>query len=155
MAKLADVEVGAPAPEFEAVDETGKVHRLSDYRGRVLVLYFYPKDNTPGCTTEACDFRDSHSLFLKKKAAVLGVSPDPAAAHQRFKAKHGLPFPLLVDEDKALCKSYGVWQQKTLYGRKFMGVVRSTFVIGPDGRVKSAVRGVKVAGHAQAVLEGI
>lgn len=155
MAKLADAEVGAPAPEFEAVDETGKVHRLSDYRGRVLVLYFYPKDSTPGCTTEACDFRDNHAAFLKKKAAVLGVSPDSAASHQRFKAKQALPFPLLVDEDRALAKAFGVWQQKTLYGRKFMGVVRSTFVIGPDGKIRDAVRGVKVAGHAQAVLEGI
>jgi peroxiredoxin Q/BCP len=151
----AGLQVGDLAPDFSALDESGKVHRLKDYRGKTVVLYFYPKDQTPGCTTEACDFRDSHAKFSKKGAVVLGVSPDSAASHQKFIAKQNLNFPLLVDEDKALCKLYGVWQLKTLYGREFMGVVRSTFVIGPDGRLKEIVRKVSVAGHAQAMLEAI
>ena len=151
----AEVTAGSAAPDFSAADETGKAHSLSSYRGKTVVLYFYPKDNTPGCTAESCDFRDNYKAFLKKGAVVLGVSPDSAKSHQGFKAKQNLPFPLLVDEDKALCQLYGVWKEKSLYGRKFMGVERSTFVIGPDRRVKDAVRKVKVDGHVKAVLEGI
>ena len=144
--------IGDKAFEFEAMDETGKKHSLKEYRGKTVVLYFYPKDQTSGCTKEACDFRDSLSLFSKKGAVVLGVSPDSARSHQNFKEKHSLSFPLLVDEDKALCKAYGVWKEKSMYGRKYMGVERSTFVIGPDGRIQEAFRKVKVPGHVQELL---
>ena len=151
----AELKVGDPAPAFSALDEAGKKHSLVAYKGKTVVLYFYPRDNTPGCTKEACDFRDSSSRFTKKGAVLLGVSPDSASSHQNFKTKFSLPFPLLVDEDKALCKAYGVWQEKSLYGRKFMGVVRSTFVIGPDGKFKEMVRKVSVDGHAKAMLEAV
>ncbi len=154
-ATKATLEPGSLAPAFALADENGKLHRLSDYRGKTVILYFYPKDNTPGCTVEACDFRDRHADFLKKGAVVLGVSPDAAKAHLGFKAKHGLPFPLLVDEGHAAALAYGVWKEKSLYGRRFMGIERSTFVIGPDGRLQQVLRKVSVAGHAQALLGGI
>ncbi len=154
-ALASELQVGDLAPDFSAVDETGASHRLKDYRGKTVVLYFYPKDQTPGCTIEACDFRDRYEGFLKKKAVVLGVSPDNAASHENFKRKQKLPFPLLIDEDKALCRAYGVWQKKSLYGREFMGVVRSTFVIGPDGKLTRVERKVSVAGHAQSILEAL
>ena len=152
---LSELQIGDSAPSFDAVDETGARHALSGYKGKTVVLYFYPKDSTPGCTTEACDFRDNHKAFQKKGAVILGVSPDSAKSHQNFKTKQALPFPLLVDEDKKLCFAYGVWQEKTLYGRKFMGVVRSTFVIGPTGRLVQAIRKVSVAGHAKSILETV
>jgi thioredoxin-dependent peroxiredoxin len=153
--RLRDVGVGDKAPSFSASDETGRNWSLKGLKGRTFVLYFYPKDNTPGCTSEACDFRDRYDAFARKKVAVLGVSPDGAKSHAGFKAKHGLPFPLLIDEDKTICRAYGVWRLKTLYGRRFMGVERSTFVVGPDGRVKGAVRKVSVAGHAESVLASV
>ena len=155
--KLEEAVVGAgdKAPEFSAQDETGRPWSLKALKGRTVVLYFYPKDDTPGCTAEACDFRDLFDSFAKKKAIVLGVSPDSAKSHAGFKAKHGLPFPLLVDEDKALCRAYGVWREKSMYGRKYMGVERSTFVIGADGRVERALRKVSVPGHAQSMLEAV
>lgn len=156
MPKVAEeLKAGDAAPQFRALDETGKEHRLSDYKGKTVVLYFYPKDSTPGCTVEACDFRDHHKAFLKKGAVVLGVSPDSAKSHRNFKTKQELPFPLLVDEDKTLAKLYGVWKEKSLYGRKFMGVERSTFVIGPDGLVKQALRKVSVSGHVRSILGGL
>ncbi|MDE2490997.1 MAG: peroxiredoxin [Elusimicrobia bacterium] len=150
--KPSGVDVGDKAPSFSAQDETGRTWSLKALKGRTFVLYFYPKDSTPGCTIEACDFRDRYDAFARKKVAVLGVSPDGAKSHAGFKAKHGLPFPLLVDEDRAICRAYGVWRLKTLYGRKFMGVERSTFVVGPDGLIKEAVRKVSVAGHAESIL---
>jgi len=153
--KLKDLVAGDKAPDFSASDETGRVWSLKALKGKTVVLYFYPKDNTPGCTTEACDFRDRYDAFAKKKVVVLGVSPDSAKSHAGFKAKHALPFPLLVDEDKAICSAYGVWKEKSMYGRKFMGVERSTFVIGPDGKLKDAVRKVSVTGHAQSMLEAV
>ncbi len=152
---LHEPQVGDAAPAFTALDDAGRKHSLSDYKGRTVVLYFYPKDSTPGCTTEACDFRDLHGRFAKKGAVVLGVSPDSAKSHQNFKTKHELPFPLLVDEDKTLANAYGVWKEKSMYGRKFMGIERSTFVIGPDGRLKQVVRKVSVSGHAAQILEGV
>jgi peroxiredoxin Q/BCP len=153
--KAPELSVGDKAPDFSAADETGRGWSLKALKGKTVVLYFYPKDNTPGCTTEACDFRDRYDNFAKKKVVVLGVSPDSAKSHAGFKAKHGLPFPLLVDEDRTICEAYGVWKQKTLYGRKFMGVERSTFVIGPDGKIKQALRKVSVTGHAQSMLEAV
>lgn len=152
MKQSQELEVGDVAPNFEAEDETGKKHTLKDYRGKTVILYFYPKDNTSGCTVEACDFRDQQPQFSKKGAIVLGVSPDSAKSHQGFKNKHSLSFPLLADEDKSLCQSYGVWKEKSMYGRKYMGVERSTFVIGPDGRIKDLTRKVKVPGHAEEIL---
>ncbi|MEK7232389.1 MAG: peroxiredoxin [Elusimicrobiota bacterium] len=155
MSKIKPVIVGDRAPNFSAADETGRTWSLNALKGKTVVLYFYPKDNTSGCTTEACDFRDCYDAFVKKGARIFGVSPDAAKSHAGFKAKHGLPFPLLVDEDRAICRAYGVWREKTLYGRKFMGIVRSTFVIGPTGRIVHVARKVSVAGHAKAILETV
>jgi peroxiredoxin Q/BCP len=148
-----EIAVGDKAPDFRAHDETGRTWSLKALKGKTVILYFYPRDNTPGCTTEACDFRDRYDAFAKKKVPIFGVSADSAKSHAGFKAKHGLPFPLLVDEDKTICRAYGVWKSKTLYGRKFMGIERSTFVIGPDGKIKEALRKVSVTGHAQSMLE--
>ena len=134
------------------MDDRGQRHSLAGYKGKTVVLYFYPKDNTSGCTAEACDFRDNHFRFIKQGAVVLGVSPDSAKSHSGFKGKYKLPFPLLADEEKKLCAAYGVWKEKTMYGRKYMGVERSTFVIGPDSRVKEAWRKVGVTGHVSEVL---
>ncbi len=152
-AKLKEVGFGDRAPSFTASDETGRAWSMKALKGRTVILYFYPRDNTPGCTTEACDFRDRYDAFVKKKVTIFGVSADTAKSHAGFKAKHGLPFPLLVDEDKKICRAYGVWKSKTLYGRRFMGVERSTFVIGPEGLIERALRKVSVSGHAQSLLE--
>ena len=153
--KTKAVAVGDKAPNFSASDETGRTWTLKALKGKTVVLYFYPKDNTSGCTTEACDFRDHYDAFVKKGARILGVSPDAAKSHASFKAKHGLPFPLLVDEGQDICRAYGVWKKKTFGGRAHAGVERSTFVIGPDGVVLQALRKVSVAGHAEAMLEAV
>lgn len=143
---------GSVAPAFRAQTQDGKTVALSDYAGKTVVLYFYPKDNTSGCTVEACSFRDSHAALLKKGVAVLGVSPDPVKNHVKFAEKYSLPFPLLADEDKAISQAYGVWVEKSMYGRKYMGVERSTFVIGPDGKIVKIFRKVKPAEHVADVL---
>jgi peroxiredoxin Q/BCP len=145
---------GDQAPAFTMEDQDGKPVKLSDFKGQRVVLYFYPKDNTPGCTTEACAFRDDYAK-LKKKAVVLGVSPDSAASHQKFIAKHALPFPLLVDDGHAVAEKYGAWGEKSLYGRKFMGIIRSTFLIGKNGKLEKVWPKVKVAGHNEEVLEAL
>jgi peroxiredoxin Q/BCP len=124
-------------------------------RGRVVVLYFYPRDNTPGCTTEACDFRDAYSAFNESGVVVLGISTDSMSSHQKFRAKHQLPFPLLVDADATVAKRYGVYKQKKLYGKVSWGIERSTFVIGPDGIVRQVHRKVRVPGHVAEVLEDV
>ena len=146
------IDVGQKAPAFTLKDQTGTTHRLADYAGRPVVLYFYPKDDTPGCTTEACAFRDNLPHFKKSKAAVLGVSILDEASKARFAAKHELTFPLLADADHAVGEKYGVWQKKSLYGRSFMGLVRTTYLIGGDGKVVNRWDNVKVNGHAEAVL---
>lgn len=146
------VQTGQKAPGFELLDQSGKLVRSSDLAGAPYVLYFYPKDNTPGCTQEACDFRDRFSAFTRKKIRVFGVSPDSAKSHQGFAGKYQLPFPLLVDSDKKLANAYGAWAKKQNYGREYFGIVRSTFVVDADGVVRNAWRGVRVAGHADAVL---
>jgi peroxiredoxin Q/BCP len=128
------------------------VHRLNDYAGRTVVLYFYPRDDTPGCTTEACSFRDNEPALQARGAVVLGVSTDDAGSHQRFRQKHGLPFPLLVDTDAKVAQRYGAWGEKTLYGRKSIGMTRSTFLIGPDGRLLRVWKRARAAGHGEAVL---
>lgn len=130
--------VGEIAPDFEALTDAGETLRLSDLRGKRVVLYFYPKDDTPGCTTQACGFRDNYAVIEEKNAVVLGVSPDGQASHQRFKTKFNLPFTLLVDEDHRIAELYGVWGEKTLYGRTTMGVIRSHFVIDEQGRIVEA-----------------
>jgi peroxiredoxin Q/BCP len=146
------VEEGKQAPEFELESDSGETVRLSDLRGKSVILYFYPKDDTPGCTTEACEFRDAYDRFREHGVEVLGVSPDRAGSHRKFRDKYGLPFPLLADPDHATAEAYGVWKQKTNYGKTSMGIVRSTFVIGPDGTLVKAMRGIKAAGHASDVL---
>jgi thioredoxin-dependent peroxiredoxin len=152
---MSELAVGQAAPVFSAPDPSGKVVSLSDFKGKTVVLYFYPKDDTPGCTVEACSFRDSHGAFAKNKTVVLGVSPDNAKSHSKFIEKFGLPFPLLSDPDHTLCEAYGVWVEKSMYGRKYMGVERSTFVIGPDGRLKAIYRKVKPEAHTAEVLAAL
>ncbi len=145
------LEVGNPAPAFELQDQDGKIHRLDDYRGQWLVVYFYPKDDTPGCTKEACGFRDASADLTARNAAVLGVSADDAAAHQKFAGKHDLNFPLLVDPEKQMLEAYGAWGEKQMYGKRYMGVNRITYIIDPEGRVAKAWPKVKADGHAEEV----
>jgi peroxiredoxin Q/BCP len=129
------LKVGDPAPEFEALSDTGATVRLADYRGRRVVLYFYPKDDTPGCTTQSCGFRDAYPQIEEKNAVVLGVSPDGVKSHQKFKTKFNLPFTLIVDEDHKIAEAYGVWDEKSMYGKKYMGITRSHFVIDEQGNL--------------------
>jgi peroxiredoxin Q/BCP len=131
-------QIGDLAPDFEALTDTGQTLKLSDYRGQRVVLYFYPKDDTSGCTKQACGFRDNYPVIEENNAIVMGVSPDGVASHQKFKAKYDLPFMLLVDQDHALAEQYGVWGEKSMYGRKYMGVVRSHFVIDEEGKIIDA-----------------
>jgi peroxiredoxin Q/BCP len=147
------IDPGKKAPAFQLKDQSGKTHRLSDYSGRPLVVYFYPKDDTPGCTREACDFRDHRTKFAGKKAAVVGVSVLDEKSKARFATKYDLTFPLLADPDHEVIDKYGAWQEKSMYGRKYMGVARITYLIGPDGRVIKRWDGVKVDGHASEVLK--
>jgi peroxiredoxin Q/BCP len=146
---------GQPAPDFTLYDQTGAAVTLSKLRGAVVVLYFYPRDNTPGCTNEACAFRDSFDDYQKAGARIIGVSPDTVASHQKFAAKHSLSFTLLADPNKEVCQAYGVWKEKSMYGKKMMGVERSTFVIDRAGFVRRVFPKVKVDGHAPAVLDAI
>ncbi|NBX93059.1 MAG: thioredoxin-dependent thiol peroxidase [Proteobacteria bacterium] len=149
------LKVGDKAPRFMLVDDSGKKISLKDFKGKKVVLYFYPKDLTPGCTVEACDFRDASALFKKKKAVVLGVSRDSVALHKKFKEKHELNFPLLADEDGKVCEAFGVWQEKSMYGKKYMGIARTTFVIDEQGKVEQVFEKVKVKGHIDEVLEAL
>jgi peroxiredoxin Q/BCP len=149
------LEAGDKAPAFTLKDQDGATHKLADYRGKTVVLYFYPKDDTPGCTKEACSFRDEHDAIEEEGAIVLGVSTDDAGSHQRFRDKYDLPFPLLVDKDAKVATRYGAWGEKTLYGRKMIGMTRSTFVIGPDGKLTRVWKRAKAADHAQAVLKAL
>ncbi|MFC2088740.1 thioredoxin-dependent thiol peroxidase [Calditrichota bacterium] len=135
------------APQFSAPDQNANTVSLSDFNGKWIVLYFYPKDMTPGCTTEACNFRDEYSTFQQQGIAVLGVSKDSVDRHKKFEAKHELPFPLLSDEKGTICEDYGVWQEKSMYGKKFMGIVRSTFIINPKGIIAKVYPKVKVNEH--------
>ena len=143
---------GQPAPDFTLPDQDGQPVTLSGLRGRTVVLYFYPKDDTPGCTKQACAFRDAEAAYADAGATVLGISPDSSASHAKFSAKFNLPFRLLADADRAVCELYGVWKEKNLYGKKSMGVERTTFVIDPAGLIRRVVPRVKVDGHAAAVL---
>ena len=145
------IQEGDLAPTFTLPADDGVDISLEDLRGKSVILYFYPKDDTSGCTTEACEFRDTLPRIEEGGAMVLGVSPDPVASHKKFKEKYDLNFPLLADEDHAVAEAYGVWKEKSMYGRKYWGVERSTFLIDPDGKVKKAWRRVKPKGHAEAV----
>ena len=149
------VQEGQPAPDFELTTDEGERVRLSDFRGRPVVLYFYPRDDTPGCTAQACGFRDAYDVFQERGAVVLGVSPDEEASHVRFKQKYGLPFTLLADPDHEASEAYGVWVEKNNYGKKSMGVKRSTFVIDGDGKVTKAMYGAKPETNAQDVLAAL
>lgn len=143
------------APDFSLQDENGTLHRLSEYRGKPVVLYFYPKDDTPGCTTEACAFRDDYSDYEGSGVVILGVSPDSPKSHKKFKEKYQLPFALLADEDHQVCELYGAWGRKKFMGREYDGVLRSTFVIGADGEIKKVFENVKPAGHSAEVLAAV
>jgi len=149
------LEVGDKAPLFTAQDDSGNTVSLKELKGSTVVLYFYPKDNTEGCTKEACDFRDQYKLFHKRGVVVLGVSPDTEKSHQNFKKKFDLPFPLLVDTEKEIANAYGVWKEKSMYGRKFMGIERTTFVINEKGIITKIFPKVKVKDHVKAVLEAL
>jgi len=149
---MALIDPGRKAPAFALKDQAGKTHRLSEYAGKPVVLYFYPKDDTPGCTQESCDFEARLPTFKRSKAVVLGVSILDEKSKAKFAAKHGLTFPLLADADHAVAEKYGVWQEKSRYGRKYMGIVRTTFLIGADGKVARRWDNVKVNGHADEVL---
>lgn len=149
------IEEGAKAPDFTMPTDGGGEVSLAALAGKTVVLYFYPRDDTPGCTKEACAFRDLHPALEKLDAVVIGVSKDSIAAHDRFKAKYGLNFPLAADTDGAVCDAYGVWVEKNMYGRKSMGIERSTFLIDGTGTVRKIWRKVKVDGHAEAVKAAI
>jgi peroxiredoxin Q/BCP len=152
---VALIDPGKKAPAFALKDQHGKTHRLSDYAGRSVVLYFYPKDDTPGCTKEACSFQDNLPKFNTGRAVVLGVSVLDEASKAKFAEKYELTFPLLADADHAVAEKYGVWQKKSLYGRSFMGIVRTTYLIDPNGKVAERWDNVKVDGHAGAVLAAV
>lgn len=146
---------GTPAPTFEAKTDGGRNVKLSDYRGQKVILYFYPKDDTPGCTTQSCGFRDIHSEIVAKNAVVFGISPDGQESHEKFRAKFDLPFTLLVDEDHTIAEAYGVWGERTMYGRTFMGINRSHFVIDEEGDLLEAVYGVAPADSPSGALAAI
>jgi peroxiredoxin Q/BCP len=149
------IEEGTHAPDFDLATDGGGRVRLSDLRGQPVVLYFYPKDDTPGCTTQACEFRDEYAQFREHGAVVLGVSPDDETSHARFRSKYSLPFSLLADPDHKVAEQYGVWGEREYRGKKYMGISRSTFVIDPAGRVAKAFYGVKPQGHAEKVLAAL
>jgi peroxiredoxin Q/BCP len=150
-----DIAVGQVAPELSIPDQHGKTVTLKSFKGKQVVLYFYPKDDTSGCTRESCDFRDVESQILRAGGMIVGVSLDGKESHQKFIKKFGLPFPLLSDEDAAISKAYGVYKEKSMYGRKYWGIERSTFIIDVEGKVKAIFRKVKVDGHADEVLTAL
>jgi peroxiredoxin Q/BCP len=152
---MAQLQAGNIAPDFEAVTDEGKTIKLSDYRGKRVVLYFYPADDTPGCTTQACSFRDNYLDIEEQNAVVLGISPDNVASHQKFKTKYNLPFTLLVDEDHTIADAYGVWGEKTNYGKTYMGIIRSQFVIDEQGKIVATHYNVKPDASLPEALEAL
>ncbi len=149
------ISAGNLAPDFTLSDETGAARKLSDYRGKPVVLYFYPKDDTPGCTTEACNFRDDYSQYTRAGVTILGVSPDSVKSHVKFKEKFHLPFTLLSDEGHKVCDLYGVWGRKKMMGREYDGVFRTTFLIDAQGKLVKVFKDVKPAEHSKEVLEAL
>lgn len=152
---MAELNEGDKAPDFTAKDQDGKNISLTDFSGKDVILYFYPKDDTPGCTAEACSFRDNYQSLLGKGFVVLGVSTDDEQSHQKFISKYSLPFPLISDTDKTIVESYGVWVEKNMYGKKYMGIARKTFVIGKDGMIKKIIAKVDTANSSQQVIESL
>jgi peroxiredoxin Q/BCP len=150
--KTTELKPGVKAPEIKLETDAGDVFQLSKHKGKTVIVYFYPKANTPGCTTEACEFRDHIKELEEKDAVVVGISPDPPQALANFKKKYGLPFPLLADVDHSVAEAYGVWKEKSMYGKKYMGIERTTYVIGPDGKIRNIYNKVKPAGHATQIL---
>jgi len=150
---MTKLKKGDSAPDFMAVNQDEKSVSLADFKGKKLILYFYPKDNTSGCTNEACNFRDNYDFWLSKGYAVVGVSPDSVASHQKFIAKHGLPFPLLSDPEKKIIKAYGAWGPKKLYGREYEGLIRSTFVIDEEGKIEEVFAKVKTKEHTEQIVK--
>jgi thioredoxin-dependent peroxiredoxin len=146
---------GQKAPDFEMLDDTGRTRRLADYRGRPVILYFYPADDTPGCTKEACNFRDDYSAYVNAGATILGVSPDTVKSHVKFKEKYQLPFPLLADDGHKVCDAYGVWGPKKLAGREYEGVLRTTFLIDASGKIAHVFENVRPAEHSAEVLAAL
>ena len=149
------VEEGKPAPDFELTSDEGETVRLSGLRGQPVVVYFYPRDDTPGCTAQACGIRDNYEAFGERGAVVLGISPDDESSHVKFKQKYGLPFTLLADPDHRVADEYGVWVERSMYGKTFMGIERSTFVIDAEGNVAKIMRRVRPDTHAEQVLEAL
>jgi len=147
--------INKPAPAFTAKNQNDQVVSLADFAGKTVILYFYPKDDTPGCTTQACGLRDTFAEILATGAVLLGVSPDSPASHRKFIDKYSLPFDLLADEDHAIAEAYGVWVEKSMYGKKYFGVERSTFIIGPDGQLQHIFAKVKPAAHSDQVLQAL
>jgi peroxiredoxin Q/BCP len=150
---MAELAVGSQAPNFTCKIDGDATTSLKDFKGKKIVLYFYPKDMTPGCTTEACEFRDTHPDFSKINAEIIGVSKDSVKRHDKFKEKYELPFTLAADEDGKMCEAYGVWQEKKNYGKIYMGIVRSTFLIDEKGKIAAIWRNLRVKGHVEKVLE--
>ncbi|MDP2175093.1 MAG: thioredoxin-dependent thiol peroxidase [Bacteroidota bacterium] len=146
------LEIGAKAPQINAKDQNGKLRSIEEFKGKKLVLYFYPKDDTPGCTAEACDLRDNYQNFIAKGYAILGVSPDNEAKHQKFITKYELPFDLLADTDNAVALAYGVWVEKSMYGRKYMGIARTTFIIDEKGKIEQIIEKVNTKAHSSQIL---
>ena len=149
------ISANQKAPDFSLPDETGTIHNLADYRGKPVVLYFYPKDDTPGCTAEACNFRDDYSAYRENGIVVLGVSPDTGKSHAKFIKKYSLPFPLLADENHQVADAYGVWGPKKFMGKSYEGILRTTFLIGVDGNILKVFENVKPDGHSKQVLEAL
>ena len=150
---MIQLKEGMKAPGFEGIDQNGKNVKLSDFTGKKVVLYFYPKDNTPGCTAEACNLRDNYDSFLKKGFAVIGVSPDNEKSHKGFAAKYSLPFPLIADTSKKILNDYGVWGEKKMYGRSFLGVIRTTFIIDEKGIIEKIITKVDTGGHTKQIFD--
>lgn len=147
------LEVGKPAPNFEAKDQNGNLVRLSDYKGKKVVLYFYPKDNTPGCTAQACNLRDNYEALQKAGYVILGISSDPVKSHQKFIEKQNLPFDLIADDDLKVHEAYGTWVEKSMYGRKYMGTARTTFIIDEEGNLEEIIEKVNTKDHTNQILK--
>lgn len=149
---MGQLKEGMKAPSFEGIDQNGKNIKLSDFSGKKVVLYFYPKDNTPGCTAEACNLRDNYESFLKKGFAVVGISIDSEKSHKNFAEKYSLPFPLIADTSKKICTDYGVWKEKSLYGKSFLGIVRTTFIIDEKGIIEKIISKVETKTHTEQIF---
>ena len=147
------LKAGDKAPDFNSKDQNGEEVSLADFKGKTVILYFYPKDDTPGCTAEACDFRDNYQSLIAKGYEVIGVSTDDSKSHKKFETKYSLPFPLIADEDKSINEAYGVWAEKNMYGKKYMGTARTTFIINADGIIKQVIEKVDTKNASQQVLD--